>query len=228
MTATSGLFARRCVAWIFSSWISASRCSSALRSEQPRRCARSAICCADSSPLTRRARVCRARVRAAPAAAASTCRCPDRRRSAPRRPRPDRRPARGRIRRCRSAERGTSTPRYRRDACTWRACRERLKAVRRRRLRDRFHQRVPRAACGHWPCHFGACPPHSVQMYSVFAFATFATRDPGIDCWLKRLLLSDLTRAQVQHGFSRGCDALSLGAHSARTGTRGAIAHISS
>src|SRR5262249_26221289 len=25
---------------------------------------------------------------------------------------------------------------------------------------------------GHWPCHLGLCPPHSVQVYMVLAFAT--------------------------------------------------------
>jgi hypothetical protein len=42
---------------------------------------------------------------------------------------------------------------------------------------------------GHWPAHFGDCPPHSLQMYNVFGLAT---------------------------------------RYSARTGTRGATAHISS
>ncbi len=49
ITATSGLSASS-VAWIFSSWISGS--SPRLGLSMPSRCARSAICAPDSSPLT--------------------------------------------------------------------------------------------------------------------------------------------------------------------------------
>ena len=89
-----------------------------------------------------------AHARRAPAAATSTCRCPDRRRSAPRRRRPARRPARGRIRRCRWQARLLARLDFG-QALQPAACpRSAAKRLRRTAAASatRFHERVPRLA----------------------------------------------------------------------------------
>ena len=103
-------------------------------------------------------RVCATALRA-PAAAASTCRCPGRRRSAPRRPRRGRRRARGRTRRCRSATRGTSRAWTSASDCDRRrgAAPAPRSDVLRPAASTRASDNVFQASqCGHWPCHFSA------------------------------------------------------------------------
>ena len=97
----------------------------------------------------------------APAAAASTCRCPDRRRAAPPAPPPGRRRARGRARRCRSPCAPGRVARPRQARPRRRRCRD---CAARCRVRSTVSVSVPGAPQdGHAPNHCSAVAPHSEQ-----------------------------------------------------------------
>ena len=171
------------VARIFSSWISASTRTGLRAEAEPARAQRdlrAALLAGDVEHLASRATA-----RRAPAAAASTCRCPDRRRSAPRRRRRGRRRARGRARRCRSAGARRRRRRSRRASPPpRRGSRPRAgarSAACAPALGDRLDERVPGAAAA------GTCPATSGWSRRTRCSCRSISPWPSADCRGERM-----------------------------------------